>query len=181
MSKRELKGYLKGLKKSQLEEQIIDLYERFKEVKTFYDFAFNPQEQKIVDAAKAKVYKEYFPNTKRRAKARRSVAQKHIQHFKTIEMDALLIAEFMIYNIDIAQLFCGEKKVNSSAFYKSILKSYRELVVFIIQKGIHLKFKVAVESIMKEAKAQEWENWFDFEDAFLLLDEDSEQFRQIKS
>ena len=69
MSKRDLKGYLKGLKKAQLEEQIMDLYERFKEVKTFYDFAFNPQEQKILDVAKAKVYKEYFPNTKRRAKA----------------------------------------------------------------------------------------------------------------
>lgn len=181
MSKRELKGYLKGLKKAQLEEQIIDLYERFKEVKTFYDFAFNPQEQKLLDAAKAKVYKEYFPNTKRRAKARRSVAQKHIQHFKTIEMDASLIAEFMVYNLDITQLFCSEKKVNVTAFYKSILKSYRELIVFIIQKGIHFKFKERVEAIKNEAKAQEWENWFDFDDAFSLLDEDGEAFHQIKS
>jgi len=181
MSKRDLKGYLKGLKKAQLEEQIMDLYERFKEVKIFYDFAFNPQEQKILDAAKAKVYKEYFPNTKRRAKARRSIAQKHIQHFKTIEMDASLIAEFMLYNLEIAQLFCSERRVNSAAFYKSILKSYRELIVFIIQKGIHLKFKARAEAIKKETKTQDWENWFHFDDAFLLLDEDGEGFYQIKN
>ncbi len=181
MSKRELKGYLTGLKKAQLEEQIIDLYERFKAVKTYYDFAFNPQEQKIMDAAKAKVYKEYFPNTKRRAKARRSVAQKHIQHFKTIEMDPSLIADFMLYNLNIAQLFCKEKTVNQAAFYKSMLKSYRELIVYVIQKGIHQPFKERIALIRDEAKLQSWENWFDFDDAYQLLDEDSEDFHHIKN
>lgn len=181
MSKRELKSYLKGLKKVQLEEQIIDLYERFKEVKTFYDFAFNPQEQKILDAAKAKVYKEYFPNTKRRAKARRSVAQKHIQHFKTIEMDPILIADFMLYTIEIAQLFCQEKPVSQEAFYKSILKLFRELIVFVIQIGVHQKFGLRIEGIQQQSKDQKWPNWFDFEDAFSMLDENSEVFRQIKN
>lgn len=181
MSKRALKAYLKGLRKVQLEEQIIDLYERFKAVKTYYDFAFNPQEQKLLDAAKAKVYKEYFPNTKRRARARRSVAQKHIQHFKTIEMDPSLIAEFMTYNLNIAQLFCKDKTVNQSAFYKSMLKSYRELIVFVIQKGIHQSFVKRIASIRNEAKSQAWENWFDFDDAFQLLDEESEAFYHIKS
>ncbi len=181
MSKRELKGYLKGLKKAQLEEQIIDLYERFKAVKTYYDFAFNPQEQKIIDAAKAKVYKEYFPNTKRRARARRSVAQKHIQHFKTIEMDPSLIAEFMAYNLTIAQLFCREKTVNQAAFYKSMLKSYRELIVFVIQKGIHQTYTKQITEIKEEAKAQEWANYFDFDDAYQLLDEESEAFHHIRN
>ncbi len=181
MSKRELKLYLKELKKVQLEEQIIDLYERFKEVKIYYDFAFNPQEQKILDAAKAKVYKEYFPNTKRRAKARRSVAQKHIQHFKTIEMNPLLIADFMLYTIEIAQLFCHEKPVTQEAFYKSILKLFRELIVFVIQKGVHHKFIDGILQIKQQSKKQNWPNWFDFEDAFSILDENSEEFRRIKN
>ncbi len=38
MSKRELKKYLHELPKDQLEEQILDLYAKFKNVKTYFDF-----------------------------------------------------------------------------------------------------------------------------------------------
>ncbi|OQX98965.1 MAG: hypothetical protein B6I20_10435, partial [Bacteroidetes bacterium 4572_117] len=61
MSKRELKKYLQGLNKKQLEEQINDLYLWFKEVKTFYDFVFNPKEGQLLEECKFKISKEYFP------------------------------------------------------------------------------------------------------------------------
>ena len=44
MSKRDLKKYLDKLDKPQLEEQLIELYEKFVDVKKYYDFVFNPQE-----------------------------------------------------------------------------------------------------------------------------------------
>ena len=40
MSKRNLKVYLADLTKKQLQEQIIELYEKFGNVKTYYDFVF---------------------------------------------------------------------------------------------------------------------------------------------
>ena len=80
MSKRALKKYLKELKKAQLEDQIMDLYERFKEVKAYYDFAFNPKEEKMLEEARFKIGKEYFPVGRRKAKLRRSVAQKIIKN-----------------------------------------------------------------------------------------------------
>ncbi len=48
MSKRDLKKYLAELSKEQLEEQIIELYEKFIPVKTYYDFVFNPKEDKLL-------------------------------------------------------------------------------------------------------------------------------------
>jgi hypothetical protein len=39
MSKRDLKKYLAGLKKEQLEEQIIELYEKFSPIKVYYDLS----------------------------------------------------------------------------------------------------------------------------------------------
>jgi shikimate 5-dehydrogenase len=48
MSKRDLKKYLGELNKEQLEEQIIELYEKFSSVKVFYDFVFNPKEDKLL-------------------------------------------------------------------------------------------------------------------------------------
>jgi hypothetical protein len=167
MSKRELKIHLKGLKKAQLEAEIIDLYDKFKAVKTFYDFAFNPQERKLVNEAKAKIYKEYFPNTKRRAKARRSVAQKFIQHFQQLGMDPVLIADLMAYAIEIAQLFCKEKPVKTAAFYKSILKSYTDLIRFVITNGLLVQFEERINQVLSDVKSQGWENYFDFEDAYL--------------
>ena len=78
MSKRALQKYVGELKKKELEAQILDLYLRFPVVKEYYDFAFNPKEDKLVQAAKAKISNEYFPVKRRRPKARRSVAQKYI-------------------------------------------------------------------------------------------------------
>ena len=61
MSKRDLKKYLGELTKEQLEEQLIELYEKFAPVKTYYDFVFNPKEDKLLQEAKVKISQEYFP------------------------------------------------------------------------------------------------------------------------
>lgn len=61
MSKRALVKYLSELKKKELEEQLIDLYHRFPAVKEYYDFVFNPKEDKLVQDAKIKISNEYFP------------------------------------------------------------------------------------------------------------------------
>lgn len=59
MSKRALKNYLSGHAKPQLEAQILDLYQRFRKVKTYCNFTFSPG--KLITAAKFKMGKEYFP------------------------------------------------------------------------------------------------------------------------
>ena len=88
MSKRELNKYLSELNKIQLEEQIMELYDKFKEVKVYYDFVFNPNENKLIKEAKLKVTNEYYPIKGKKSKLRRSVAQKYIKHFISLGMDA---------------------------------------------------------------------------------------------
>ena len=44
MSKRDLKKYLQELPKEELEIQILELYHKFKDVSTYYNFVFNPNE-----------------------------------------------------------------------------------------------------------------------------------------
>jgi hypothetical protein len=167
MSKRELKKYLHELSKEQLEEQITDLYARFQEVKVFYDFVFNPQEGKLLDECKFKISKEYFPLNGRRAKARRSIAQKYIKHFKQLGADPSMIADIMLYNIEIAQTFSGEKEIKQDAFYKSILKSFEEAVEFIVENGLQTEFKSRLQSIVNEASIQNWFNKTFFEKAMV--------------
>ena len=166
MSKRDLKKYLKELDKSQLEEQIIELYEKFSPVKIYYDFVFNPKEETLLKECKIKISNEYFPQRTsgkpRRPKLRRSVAQKYIKHFITLGVDAYLIADVMLYNIEIAQTLSSEKEIKSELFYKSMLTSFHQAITFLIEKGILNDFETRVVAIKDETIVQNWINRYEF-------------------
>lgn len=163
MSKREFKKYICELSKKQLEEQITDLYHRFKEVKEFYDFAFNPREDKLLDECKFKITKEYFPVNGRKPKARRSVAQKNIKHFIKLGVEPFLIADIMIYNIEIAQTYSATKVIKQDAFFISMLKSFQEAMKFIIENSLFTSFQFRIEKIVDETIEQNWFNFRAFE------------------
>ena len=169
MSKRDLKKYLAELNKEQLEEQIIELYEKFVPVKTFYDFVFNPKEDKLLQESKTKISHEYFPikkpNAKWRPKAkmRRSVAQKMIKHFIVLGVDPFIIADLMLYNIEIAQTFSSGNFIKQELFYKSIFNSFEQAVNFVISNGILSEFKTRILEIQQQTIQQKWKNKYDFE------------------
>ncbi len=158
MSKRELKKYLNGLSKRQLEEHLLDLYGRFKEVKVFYNFVFNPKEEKLLEDCKFKISKEYFPVNNRKPKKRRSVAQKQIKHFIQIGVDPFIIAEIMVFNIEVAQRFASDKPFTQDAFYKSMLKSYIEAINYIFENGLDTEFKKRLIDISETATELKWMN-----------------------
>jgi hypothetical protein len=167
MSKRDLKKYLTELNKEQLEEQIIELYEKFIPVKVYYNFVFNPKEDSLLQDSKLKISNEYFPVKKlgRRSKPkmRRSVAQKLIKHFIVLGVDPFVIADVMLYNIEIAQTYSSENPIKQELFYKSMFNSYEQAVEFIISNGIYGEFKTRISAIHQETLVQKWINEFDFE------------------
>jgi hypothetical protein len=162
MSKRDLKKYLKELDKVQLQEQIIELYDKFIPVKTYYDFVFNPKEDKLLDECKIKSSNEYFPVRGKKAKARRSVAQKYIKHFISLGVDSFIIADVMLYNIEIALTYSSSKIVKQELFFKSMLTSYEQAVSYLIQNGILTDFKSRVVAIKEEVLTQNWVNSYEF-------------------
>ncbi len=162
MSKRDLKKYLSELNKIQLEEQLIELYDKFKEVKVYYDFAFHPNENNLIKEAKLKISNEFFPIRGKRPKMRRSVAQKFIKHFISLGVDAFIIADIMLYNLEIAQALSLEKQINTIAFYKSMLNSFEQAISFMIEKGILEDFKNRVVLIKENTQHQNWPNSYTF-------------------
>jgi putative NIF3 family GTP cyclohydrolase 1 type 2 len=163
MSKKDLKKYLSELNKTQLEEQIVELYDKFKEVKVFYDFAFNPNEKALIKDAKIKISNEYFPITSRRAKLRRSTAQKFIKHYITLGVDVFIVADIMLYSIEIAQVYTKGKVAKSEAFYKSLRVAFEQVVSFLIANAILSDFESRVVAIKNETLQQRWINHADFE------------------
>ena len=162
MSKRDLKKYLSELSKEQIEEQILELYLKFADVKTYYDFVFNPNEEKLLREAKVIIGNEYFPIKGKRSKMRRSTAQKTIKHFRSLGVDPFVIGDLMLYNIEIAQVYSGSNRINSDTFYTSFYNSFSQSVSFMIEQGILDTFKVRLEKITNNAIQQKWYNHYEF-------------------
>jgi len=171
MSKRALKEYLGELTKKQLQEQVLDLYTRFKPVKTYYNFVFNPKEEKLLDDAKFKIGKEYFPVNTRKPKIRRSVAQKIIKHYFQLGVDPYVIAEVMVFNLEIAQQYTQKKFIKQDTFYVSMFKSFNELLDFVNIHGIETDFIPRIKNIVATAEAQDWVNTIGFDDALERFNE----------
>lgn len=171
MSKRDLKKYVASMTKEQLEEQFVLLYEKFPEVKTYYNFVFNPKEDKLADAAKAKIANEYFPQKGRRPKLRRTVAQKFIKHFITLGVDPPVIADVMLFTIETAQKYSAKRTIKYSSFYNSMLVAYRQALDFTVKNGIYPDFKKRLAAIPDSAKTQRWDNHWDFREALSRIDD----------
>lgn len=166
MSKRELKKYLKDLTKEQLEEQMVALYEKFSPVKVYYNFVFNPNENALLQEYKVKVSHEYFPiqkgKIKRRPKMRRSVAQKMIKHFILLGVDPYVIADAMLYHIEIAQAYAADHFIKQELFFKSMLTYFEQVIRFTIANGMVADFKSRLVSISAETTIQRWQNKQEF-------------------
>jgi len=162
MSKRDLKKYLNNLNKEKLEEQLLELYDKFNDVKVYYDFVFNPREDKLIQEARIKISNEYFPIKGKKSKLRRSVSQKLIKHFITLGVDAFSIADVMLFSIEIAQAYTSEKVIKQELFFKSMLNSFGQAISFMIEKNILYGFRDRVETIKNEAILQEWINRYEF-------------------
>jgi len=170
MGKRDLKKYLSGLDAEQITEQILELYDKFPEVKTYYDFVFNPKEDKILAEAKAKIKNEYFPVKSKRPKLRRSTAQRYIKHFLSLGVDAPGLADLMLFNIETAQRYTANREMRYTSFFKSMLNSYEQAVHFIMTNGLKADFFTRLKDILETSIRQKWENWPDFQNSFDSLE-----------
>jgi len=137
-------------------------------VKSFYDFVFNPKEDKMLDTAKFAISKEYFPISSRRPKKRRSVAQNQIKTFIKLGVDPVVTSDLMLYNLEVALAYTADSEMNQTSFYKSMLKSFREALEFIDGAGLESHFNERVNQIIDKVIQQNWENKFAFE---RLMDE----------
>jgi hypothetical protein len=163
MSKRALKTYTDKLDRSALQDQICDLYQRFPEVKTYYDFIFNPREDKLLADATMRISEEYFPKRRKRPRARRSVAHKYLKLFKTLGVDPSVQAELMAFNLETGLRF--EKTRNCPlAFYKSMYRSYSEWGTHLIHCAIFGEFRERYADVATQVAEADWPNREAFQD-----------------
>ena len=96
MSKPKLKKELQLLTKEQLIEQILDLYDKNKAAKEFYDFYLNPRNEKeLLEKYKKQIRKEFNVENPMRGGLKFSVAKKAISDFKDLQPSPEALADVM--------------------------------------------------------------------------------------
>ena len=168
MSKRALKKYLDELPAEAVHEQILELYDRLKEVKEFYNFVFNPNEDRRLDEAKFKINKEYFPPSKRRPKKRRSIAQNIIKNFQKLGVDPKVITELMVFNLETICRSATMREIYQESFYKSTLKSFKDTIDYSHENSTYNGVSNRIKILIDQINSQDWMNRFAFRD---LLEE----------
>ena len=77
-------------------------------------------------------------------------------------VDVFIIADMMLYNIEIAQAFSAEKTIKQELFFKSMLSSYQQIVSFLMEHGILSEFQSRVVAVKDATIQQNWVNQYEF-------------------
>lgn len=96
MSKTQLKKHLESLDKSKLITMILDLYDSRKEVKEYFEYQLNPNEEASFLKYKQIIEDEYYPE-RGEPKTRLTVAKKAIADFSKLKPSPVFQAELLIF------------------------------------------------------------------------------------
>lgn len=143
MSKASLKNELQKLTKEQLIEQILDLNDNNKTVKTFYDFYLNPNnENELLEKCKKAVRKEFDIDNLQRTGLKFSVAKKAISELKELKVSPEILADAMLYLVECTCQFTSEYGDMDESYYIAAWNNYKAALKFIDQNNLLNEFKL---------------------------------------
>jgi hypothetical protein len=156
MPKSALKKELQKLTKEQLVEQILDLYDKNKSVKEFYDFYLNPAKEKdLFEKYKQLIYNEFYPKCGN-PKTRFSVCKKAISDFKALSPTPELVADLMLFLVENACEFTYEFGDMWEGYYTSAENNFDAALKFISEHNLLDKFKLRAEQCVEWSSHCGW-------------------------
>lgn len=148
MSKPALKKELLKLTKEQLVEQILDLYDKNKAVKEFYDFYLNPlNEKELVAKYKKLIRKEFNVENPEYGSEKFSVAKKAISDFKGLQPSSEALADVMLYLPESACELTYCYGDFSEQFYNSAYNNYKAAFAFMAKKQAVRQVQITCQTV----------------------------------
>ena len=143
MSKAALKKEIQKLTKEQLVEQILDLYDKNKSVKEFYDFFLNPRnERDLAEKYKKIIRKEFDVDRPERAGLKFSVAKRAISDFKDLQPSPDALADVMLFLPECACEFTFNYGDMTEQFYNAAYNNFATALKFIAKHSLLELFKL---------------------------------------
>lgn len=152
MSKPALKKELNRLTKEQLIEQILDLYDKNKAVKEFYDFYLNPRNEKELSAKYKKIIIKGFDVARpERSGLKYSIAKRAISDFRDLQPSPEALADVMLTLPECACEFTYSYGDMDEAFYNGAYNNFAATLKFMDKHDLLDQFKLRAEQCVKWA------------------------------
>lgn len=153
--KTELNKFLKEMSKKDLENEVKKLYNKFKEVKKYYEVEFCEDTAEILNEYKQKIRKEYFP-TRGFGKARNRESRKMVNDFKKISIFQKDVVELLLYRVETMIDFTNEYGDINEAFYNSLESSFEEACKLIKAEKLEKEYGEECRRLMNETYHFGW-------------------------
>jgi hypothetical protein len=154
MGLREVRKELTELEKEELIFHISELYKKYKDVKEYFDFYANPNEENILEKFKARVHEGFYPSRGWRLKLYRS--RKAINEFKKLGISPEADAELLLYFSEVAVNYAKEKKTKTESFYIRLENSFEKALEYMQKNGLLEQFKLAAENVVERSENFPW-------------------------
>jgi hypothetical protein len=149
MSERLLKKHLKDLSEQELKEELLKLYHKLPQVKTYYKAELSADGGKIYEAYKTKLNREIrkLYNVKfggYRNKEMNGI----INEFEKMAVFKVDIAQLMLHRVQECVIFINKFKVEDESYCKATAKHIIKTLQFITQNGFNDDLKPVIEKLL---------------------------------
>jgi hypothetical protein len=151
MAKLNKKALLKHLNKSEKEDvirEVITLFDKFKNVKEFYQAELSDEVNPNLYKYKRKITEAYSrPNPKERTT--NANINKLLKEFKKISIYDRELADLLLHRVECGLAAIKRNNKRSSSFYHSILSTFEDAVKLIVADERSSDFQSRIDKILK--------------------------------
>lgn len=163
----DIKKELKKLDKDKLIDLVADLYKKNKSVKEFFDFYVNPDERKLFEKYRAKVFEAFYP--KRGYNYKLKDGKQAISDFKKLGTSTELLADLMLCYVETGVKFTNDFGDINETFYKSLATTFVDSLTLMRKENLLDKFEDRVGKVVDDTSGIGWgfhdylvQAWIDF-------------------
>jgi len=150
-----LKQHIMDHTKEQLKTEIITLFNKFDEVREFYQATVFDNDNDVLKRYKAIIKNEFFP-ARGDGKARLSVAKKAILDYRKLCTTSAGIADIMLFYVETGVQYTVEYGDIGEQFYSSIESMYEKTLKYIAEKKLADDFRERCEKVLDNSEDTGW-------------------------
>ncbi len=150
----DIKKELKELDRDKLIDLVADLYKKNKSVKEYFDFFVNPDEKKLFNKYRDKVYEAFYP--KRGDNFKLKDGKQAISDFKKLEPSADLLADLMLFYVETGVDFTNDYGDINEGFYSSLESTYVAALTLMKKHNLLDKFKERAGKVVNDTSGIGW-------------------------
>lgn len=142
-----------SLSKEQIVELVLDLYDKSKPAKEYFEYRLKPDEKGQFEKFKAIIVNEFYPKSKTAdPKTRFSVAKRAIADYRALNPSPELLGDLMVTLPEMACKFTNEYGDMWEQYYTSTANNFEQALKFLHRNNLLEQFQLRMLDCVKYAE-----------------------------